>query len=370
MCGEYYRDFISYILLFCILLFYHEISCLYFSFLGVWGAIKSIYQEADIKGCSFHWGRAVMRRVAKLVMKTAYDNDRVVHLFVRKVLALPYLPAAHIAPNFRQLQQETTNNQPLQRLVAYVNRTWLQSYVFAIHQWCIFQQTVRTNNDTQDEHICLYVFFYLRDIIKREINITPEKINGCHKISSLYSTIFVDIWYKKCTRILHIKLNCIWLHNAYPNLSLTDNLWFFILFTGWHNRLSSRSNGSKLQFYKLVPALPLLKEAKVVPRQVQLVEEQTLSRWQRATYKKTSDRLVTLWQQYQDRDITLLESCWQPVCSYLSSATWQWDRQQQRQWLNWLYYCANCHELLQIFMSSTYLLYCFCVLLLYDVINL
>lgn len=46
-------------------------------------------------------------------------------------------------------------------------------------------------------------------------------------------------------------------------------------------------------FAMMVPALP--KESKAVPLHVQLVEEQTLSRWQRTTYEKTSGRVTTLW---------------------------------------------------------------------------
>ena len=55
------------------------------------------------------------------------------------------------------------------------------------------------------------------------------------------------------------------------------------LILGWHRRFNGKAKGSKLHFYRLVPALP--KETNTVSIQVRLVEEQTLARYQRTTYK-------------------------------------------------------------------------------------
>ena len=43
---------------------------------GAWGAIKHHFPTADIKGCVFHWSQAVLRKVAKLGLKTAYDQKQ------------------------------------------------------------------------------------------------------------------------------------------------------------------------------------------------------------------------------------------------------------------------------------------------------
>jgi hypothetical protein len=48
-----------------------------------------VFPDAEIKGCVFHWGQAVMRKVANLGLKTSYNEKKGVHIFVRKLLALP-----------------------------------------------------------------------------------------------------------------------------------------------------------------------------------------------------------------------------------------------------------------------------------------
>ncbi|CAG2229362.1 unnamed protein product [Mytilus edulis] len=175
--------------------------------------------QRHIKGCAFHWGQAVMRKVANLGLKTAYSADKAVNVFIKKVLALPYLPAGHILPAYRQLTVPPTSPL-LHQLMAYINRAWLQCSVWSVAQWSVYQLSIRTNNDVE----------------------------------------------------------------------------------GWHRRFNGKANGKKLHFYKIVPAL--IKEAKTVSRQVRLVDEQSLARWQRTKYQRSQGRLFSLWEQLQDGTIT------------------------------------------------------------------
>ncbi|CAC5419098.1 unnamed protein product [Mytilus coruscus] len=81
-------------------------------------------------------------------------------------------------------------------------------------------------------------------------------------------------------------------------LDQTDDYWLF----SWHHRFNGKANGNKLHFYEMVPAL--IKEAKTVSRQVRLVDEQSLARWQRTKYQRSQGRLSSLWEQLQDGTIT------------------------------------------------------------------
>ncbi|CAG2198539.1 unnamed protein product [Mytilus edulis] len=172
------------------------------------------------KGCAFHWGQAVMRKVASNGLKTAYSADKAVNVFIKKVLALPYLPAGHIIPAYRQLTVPPTASPLLHQLMNYINRAWLQCSVWSVAQWSVYQLSIRTNNDVE----------------------------------------------------------------------------------GWHRRFNGKANGKKLHFYKIVPAL--IKEAKTVSRQVRLVDEQSLARWQRTKYQRSQGRLSTLWEQLTAGTIT------------------------------------------------------------------
>ena len=122
--------------------------------LAAWSAVKSVFPDTDIKGCSFYWSQAVMRRVAKLGLKPTYDQKQTTHVFIRKILALPYLPADHIRPAFIQLLQSTTTaSQQLKQLMSYLSRTWFTSTIWSVRQWSVYRQSVRTNNDVEGNNL-------------------------------------------------------------------------------------------------------------------------------------------------------------------------------------------------------------------------
>ena len=71
--------------------------------------------------------------------------------------------------------------------------------------------------------------------------------------------------------------------------------------SGWNHRFIGKAGGSNLHFYKLVPAL--MKEARSVWVTVRLVEEQSLRRYQRVTFRKSQGRLAELWDKYEAKTI-------------------------------------------------------------------
>ena len=70
--------------------------------------------------------------------------------FVRKLLALPFLPPEHIQETFERLDDRAP--EALAPVMDYVYRTWIRSPVFEIHHWSVFMTAIRTNNDVEGWH--------------------------------------------------------------------------------------------------------------------------------------------------------------------------------------------------------------------------
>lgn len=145
-----------------------------FFFTGKWVAIKTVFPDADIKGCAFHWGQAATRAVANLRLKTSYNQKKCVHIFVRKLLALPYLPALadHIRLAFNNISQTTSIR--LQLLINYLTNTWLNNPTWSVQQWSVFLQTVRTNN-----YVKVMFMFYLFILKIRCLEYSVNNIYTC-----------------------------------------------------------------------------------------------------------------------------------------------------------------------------------------------
>ena len=85
------------------------------------------------------------------LLQVAYSNRDAVYKFVRKVMALPFLPPVHIRPAFAGLRQKSSLEQTT-ALLKYVEDTWMTSTVWDVSSWSVFGQTVRTNNDCEGWH--------------------------------------------------------------------------------------------------------------------------------------------------------------------------------------------------------------------------
>ena len=95
--------------------------------------------------------QAVRQKVQEIKLGTTYKNDDAVHKYIKKIMALPFLPHEHIIPMFQTLKGVATSPL-LQSLVRYVQETWINSVLWSPDRWSIFQLRVWTNNDVEGWH--------------------------------------------------------------------------------------------------------------------------------------------------------------------------------------------------------------------------
>ena len=90
-------------------------------------------------------------QIQELGLQTAYQSDDGTFKYLRKIMALPFLPPSQIRAMFTRLQQQATT-EPLQKFVEYVDSTWVQSTTWPPSCWSVYKQQIRTNNDVEGWH--------------------------------------------------------------------------------------------------------------------------------------------------------------------------------------------------------------------------
>ena len=148
---------------------------------AIWKGIQAVYPNISVVGCSFHYTQAVYRKVQEKKLVIRYSQDDGTHRFIRKLLALCYLPVEHIAPMLSLMRDSADPaDANLLELMDYMESYWGENGTFPPLKWSVFRQDVKTNNDSEGFHNHLRVvananelLYVLMKILRSEANLVP-----------------------------------------------------------------------------------------------------------------------------------------------------------------------------------------------------
>jgi hypothetical protein len=95
-------------------------------------ALSLAFPNATFVGCQFHFSQALWKKCQKLGLTDAYKSNPAFQILLKKLMVLPYLPAAEIQPMATslldgQLQVEEDTRTKLQKLRRYIFRFWIST---------------------------------------------------------------------------------------------------------------------------------------------------------------------------------------------------------------------------------------------------
>ena len=117
-------------------------------------------------------------------LQSDYTNDRGTYAFIRKVMALPFLPADEIPEMYAHLE-EIPESRKLQDFMQYVGRTWITSRTWPPSSWSVFMKSIRMNYDIEGWHLGLnrraagklqLPLYLLISLLHREARLTSLQI--------------------------------------------------------------------------------------------------------------------------------------------------------------------------------------------------
>ena len=124
----------------------------------------------------------------------AYTEDEGTYGWIRKLLALPFLPYTDITTQFERLRLGAEG--PRKELTQYIASQWIYNAIFPVKNWSVFMQPVRTNNDIEGWHNalnrrangrCSLPFYVLIELPNREARLVEVQMRlvADHKLTRI-----------------------------------------------------------------------------------------------------------------------------------------------------------------------------------------
>ena len=171
---------------------------------------NTLISDRHTQICCSNDGSNLFLQVQELGLQVAYTEDQGTYGWIRKLLALPFLPYADITTQFERLRLGAEG--PRKELTEYIASQWIYNAIFPVKDWSVFMQPVRTNNDIEGWHNalnrrangrCSLPFYVLIELLNREARLVEVQMRlvADHKLTRLQ---------RKKHRVLQAKLHDQW----------------------------------------------------------------------------------------------------------------------------------------------------------------
>ena len=124
-------------------------------------AVRARFPACVVKGCLFHLGQSIWRKIQAEGMRELYMNDEESRIKIKMLLALTFLPPDEVVEAFEELQEETHDN--LAPIIDYFEDVYIgrpgrrrRAPLFPPQMWNMHDRTMdglpRTNNAVEAWH--------------------------------------------------------------------------------------------------------------------------------------------------------------------------------------------------------------------------
>lgn len=89
-------------------------------------AVSHVFPNAELKGCLFHYAKAIWKKTQEYGLQTQYKDVPDVNKLVRRVAALPLLPLDRLEDYWLHALENAPQSDACTKLTDYVILTWLE----------------------------------------------------------------------------------------------------------------------------------------------------------------------------------------------------------------------------------------------------